>query len=180
MRRLLSCEELTTEAMIKPMERKATGVKLLAGFDKFADEDKERNQIRRNRHPVELMGEEKRHDDGREIKQDAGGHRRDEQRQGRDRRHFVAAQDIGFAIHDRAHPRAEKAVPENAQRQHHRDHLIDGGSLFGVEVEREDEEKDEREEVVEKQHGLVPQRELQVDPHQGEERFHLIAEFFAG
>ncbi len=42
-------------------------------------------------------------------------------RDGRDRRDFVAAQDVGLAILDRAHAGAEQAVAEDADGEDHRD-----------------------------------------------------------
>ena len=123
---LLSCEELTTAAMIKPNERKA--------IEPRQTKMKSEANCRRNRHAIELMGEKDNQDDARNIKHDSGDHRRREQRHRRDRRHLVAAENIFLAFLDRAHARAEKSVPENAEHDHHRHHLENGRALLGIET----------------------------------------------
>ena len=170
---LLSCEELTTAAMIKPNERKA--------IDAEADEEEQRNELRRQRHAVKLVRQKQNQDHARQIENHSGDHRRSEQRHRRDRRHLVTAEHVFLALLHGAHARAEKSVPENAEDDHHRHHLENGRALVGIEHLGENEEESQREEIIEEEDGPISACQLQIDLEKGEKRFHsLVAEPFAG
>ena len=81
----------------------------------------------------------------------------------RSRRHLEAAQDIRLAVHNSAYPGAEKPRAQHADGQHHGQNLEDGRALLGMEQLRKDEEEYQREKIVEEDHRLVPERELQRD-----------------
>ena len=57
-------------------------------------------------------------------------------------------------------PAPNKSVPENAEDDHHRHHLKNGRALVGIEHLGENEEKNEREKIIEEEDGPVPARQL--------------------
>ena len=89
------------------------------------------------------------------IENPAGDDGSDEQRSRRDRRDFVAAQDVGFAFLHGADPGAEKSVAEDADDEDHGNHHGHGGAAFGVHRLPEDEEENQRKQVVEENYRPV-------------------------
>ena len=55
---------------------------------------------------------------------------------------------------------------------HHRHDVNDPRPLLGIHRKAEDEKEDQRKEIIEEEDRPVPKRQLQVDAHEGEERFH--------
>ena len=57
--------------------------------------------------------------------------------------------------------------------QHHVDDLQGGAALLGVHQRSEDEEEDQREQIIEEQHRAIAQRQPQVHPDLCEVGVHL-------
>jgi len=85
------------------------------------------------------------------IQPDHGGHK---QRARSDRSDLVAPQDVELAFLKRADSGAEQPASQNTQRQRHGDHLSDAiDALPGAKHCTESEKEDQREQVVEEDHG---------------------------
>ena len=136
-------------------------------------EEQQRERPIRHRHPVQHARERHGDRDRRQVEQETRGERRAENRQRRDRRHLVAPQDVLLALLDRADPRAEEAVAQDADHEHvGDDHRDDRPAALRVQHHREEEEEDQRKHVVEEQHLLVAEREAQLVGREREVRAH--------
>src|SRR6185437_6130830 len=114
-------------------------------------------------HSVHVVGEHENQDDRWNVVQQASDERRDKDRRGGNRRDFEPPQNIRFAVRNRAHARAEEAVRENPDREHHSHDLRDHAALFGMEQAAEHEKEHQRKRVVEEQYRAVATGQLQVD-----------------
>src|SRR6185437_572501 len=84
---------------------------------------------------------------------------------------FVTPQDICFAVLHRPHAGPEEAVSENAENQYQREYLRHSARMAASHELGKDDEKHQREQIIEKQHGLLPQSQPHVTTDEGKVRF---------
>src|ERR1022692_893015 len=114
------------------------------------------------------MGQPHQQKEHRQEQQPPAQHGRHQNGERRDGSHLKAAQDIGFAFLHAAHPRAPQTVAQNAHYEHGADEVGDARAYPGVKHLGESEEENQREQVIEKQHAAVAQREPHIALEQGE------------
>ena len=100
--------------------------------------------------------------------------RGDQNRRGRNRSDLVAAQHVRLALLHGAHARTEQSVAQHADNDHHGDDLSHGVAAVPMQSLGEDHEKNQRKHVIEEQHGLLPQRELEVQLDECDVTFHFF------
>src|ERR1039458_640742 len=108
------------------------------------------------------MGQADEEEEHGEEEQPAADHGGDEDGQRGDGGDFEAAEDIGVALLHAAHTGAPESIAEDAHDEHGADEIGDASSDAGMKQFGEGEEEDEREEVIEKQHAAIAQREPHI------------------
>ena len=122
----LSCIEFTTEAMISPSD---------AERDHAQTQNRNSDSQRCGNGIPYRKWREQHHQQRAGQKVDQARHQRgDQDGRGRNRRHLEAPQDVRFALLHRADARAEKAGAQDADREHHGQHLNDGPAPLGLET----------------------------------------------
>src|ERR1035437_3492518 len=109
---------------------------------------------------------EQQRDDGQK-QQPPRRHGRHQDGNGRNRRDLEAAQDVGLAILYRSHAGAPKPIAQDSHYENHAHEVRNPVPRGAAEQPAENEEKDERKNVVEEEDRAVPQGQLHVALEQG-------------